>query len=294
MTRLTIALALCFAGISASAANFTPKVIYGEDNRRDLFQITDPRIRTLARASAALMNGEDLKEMGPNSYYLQGKTYREEFNLCPSEPFLEQPSASFCSGVLIADDLFFTAGHCLEDAKSCANMFVVFDYSIPTAGANPRVIPKSNVYGCKSVLYHANAELNDYALLVLEKPVKGRMPVPFRRSGTVALGTPLIMIGHPSGLPQKIDDGAKVLSYDRTGFNADLDAFYNNSGSPVFNARTFELEGLLVEGEDEDYVKHPVNQCEITHRCTGSECIGESSSPMNDVIRRELEKWSER
>lgn len=292
MNQLLILLALGLAGSSAPAAAYTSKVIYGEDNRRDLFQITDPRVRALARASAALMSGDDLKDLGPSSYYIQGKTYGEEFNLCPTEPFLEQPSASFCSGVLIAEDLFFTAGHCLDEATSCKNMFVVFDYSIPTAGANPRIIPKSNVYACKRVLYHANAELNDYALLVLDRPVPGRMPVPYRRAGTIPLGTPLIMIGHPSGLPQKVADGAKVLAYDRTGFNADLDAFYNNSGSPVFNARTFELEGLLIEGEDEDYLKHPVNQCQVNHRCKEGECKGESSSIVNDRIRLELENWS--
>lgn len=290
----TLALILT-APVLVAVAGINPKVIYGDDNRRELHQISDARVRNLARSSGALMKTKDLRELGPTSYYLEGRTYREEYGLCPTEPFLEQPTTGFCSGVLIAEDLFLTAGHCLGDeADSCAGISIVFDYALANASGNPRIMPKTNVFACKRVLLSKNSELEDYALLVLEKSVKGRMPVPYRRAGKIPLATPLLMIGHPSGLPQKIVDGARVLDYDRTGFSADLDAYYSNSGSPVFNARTFELEGLLIEGEDEDWVKHPVNQCKVTHRCAEAECDGESSGAIDDVLRRELEKWSAR
>ena len=66
------------------------------------------------------------------------------------------------------------------------------------------------------------------------------------------VGTPLVMIGHPSGLPQKISDKAKVLAIRPNGFTTDLDAFQGNSGSAVFNASNGELLGILVNG-NEDY-----------------------------------------
>jgi hypothetical protein len=56
----------------------------------------------------------------------------------------------------------------------------------------------------------------------------------------------LHIIGHPKGLPLKIAGNAVVTKQftDRT-FRSSLDNFKGNSGSPVFNSITHEVEGLL-------------------------------------------------
>ena len=60
-------------------------------------------------------------------------------------------------------------------------------------------------------------------------------------------------MGHPSGLPLKYADGARVFETENDYFSTNLDTFGGNSGSPVFNADTLEVEGILVRG-DTDYV----------------------------------------
>jgi S1-C subfamily serine protease len=94
------------------------------------------------------------------------------------------------------------------------------------------------------------------------------------------VGTKLFVIGHPTGLPQKIADGASVkianaVSYiDPIGsiirkanfFTANLDTYAGNSGSPVFNKRTGKVEGILVQGA-EDFRRNPDQFCnESAHR----------------------------
>ncbi len=58
------------------------------------------------------------------------------------------------------------------------------------------------------------------------------------------------MIGYPRGLPEKFSLHRKVANNsDSSYFSADLDCFHGNSGSPVFNSKTLEVEGIFVRGE---------------------------------------------
>ncbi len=74
------------------------------------------------------------------------------------------------------------------------------------------------------------------------------------------------MLGHPWGLPLKIAGGGKVVknehSESRFFFEAMLDTFSGNSGSPVLNEATLEVEGILVVGfgEYEDGVNPLTNE----------------------------------
>src|SRR5690606_9114881 len=78
-------------------------------------------------------------------------------------------------------------------------------------------------------------------------------PLKFRKSGTTGLGAELVIIGHPLGLPLKIADSARVTSVEHNYFRANLDSYGGNSGSPVINIHTQEVEGILVRGE-EDFI----------------------------------------
>src|SRR3712207_7230060 len=59
---------------------------------------------------------------------------------------------------------------------------------------------------------------------------------------------PYTTLFRSSGLPTKIADGARVVRANASFFEADLDTFGGNSGSPVFDARTNTVLGLLVRG----------------------------------------------
>jgi V8-like Glu-specific endopeptidase len=143
----------------------------------------------------------------------------------------------------------------------------LFDYNMPTSGAfNPR-FHKNNYVSCKRIVKRVldPTTHNDYALIELKSAVTNRKPLPFRRSGQINIGEPLVVIGHPSGLPTKIADGAEVKAINETFLTANLDTFGGNDGSPVINVNTGLVEGILVRGA-EDYEIDSENNCKKAAR----------------------------
>jgi hypothetical protein len=56
------------------------------------------------------------------------------------------------------------------------------------------------------------------------------------------------VIGHPAGLPVKVASGKVTRNSDLEVFETSYDALGGNSGSPVFNSVTHEVEGIHVRG----------------------------------------------
>src|SRR5690606_9999619 len=83
---------------------------------------------------------------------IEGIHFGTRYQLCSTEPFREQESASFCSGFLVGPDTVVTAGHCVTDEMDCEATRFVFDYSIRQAGVLPRTVSATDVYGCGSVV----------------------------------------------------------------------------------------------------------------------------------------------
>src|SRR5262249_3665943 len=109
-------------------------------------------------------------------------------------------------------------------------------------------------------------------------------PIALRRSGAIGAGTRLYVIGHPSGLPAKFADGAEVrTASDPAFFTANLDTYGGNSGSPVFNAATHEVEGVLVRATT-DFV--PVGMCLVSAVCPTSGCSGEDCTRVSEFLPR--------
>jgi hypothetical protein len=94
-----------------------------------------------------------------------------------------------------------------------------------------------------------------------------------RTSGKISAAARLFVIGHPCGLPQKYAPGAKVRHNSATPFFvANLDTYGGNSGSPVFNAASYKVEGILVRGEN-DFVTN--GSCYVSLVCPTTGCRGE-------------------
>lgn len=235
--------------------------IVGEDDRKEWFEVADARLRELGRSTAVLIPKKDqLLEKTATGYRLVAgtPTHGEQDKLCPGETFSDQPSPGFCTTFLVAPDILATAGHCME--HGCESAYFVFDFLKKSAGSATTSFTGDQVFECERVL---DIDKNtDWALVKLRRFVPGRAPFRLRASGEPALATPLAVLGYPRGLPLKIAAGAKVEENQNAEdiyFEANLDTFGGNSGSPVVNAVTHEVEGIFDVGfgeldEDADLV----------------------------------------
>lgn len=225
-------------------------VVYGADDRRDLYQVTDTNLLRLTASTVALVKSTTLTAQS-GGFSLAGKNYGDEYGLCANEPFREQNLSAFCSGSLVGPDLILTAGHCVRTVADCGTTSFVFGFAVTAPGVQARDFATNDVYRCAQIVARdERGNGADYALIKLDRPVIGRDPLKIRRQGEVAIGQGLVVIGHPSGLPVKIAGGGSVRSTASPDFIvANLDTYGGNSGSAVFNADTGEIEGILVRGD---------------------------------------------
>jgi V8-like Glu-specific endopeptidase len=248
-------------------------IVYGEDNRIEIYQIDNSRIINLAMATAAFIPAKFLKRDGDLISIVGADTLQEKINryhypakLCSQERFKDQPVASVCTGFLVDRDILITAGHCInDDYFNCSNSYWVFGHAyvknVNGKLSDPLNIPADDIYRCFIVERKFNVDGDDYAILKLDRPVTDRQPLKIRRSGQVDNHNKLYIIGHPSGLPSKYAGNAIIRdNSDPKFFTSNLDGFSGNSGSPVFNKNTHIVEGLLLRG-GHDYTYDEQNQC---------------------------------
>lgn len=260
--------------LNVSAQNKGIDVIYGEDNRKDVFESRDSALVELSKSTAAMIAPANLSTVN-KEVKISSRTLKDR-GICESERFSKQISAANCSGFLVAPNVLVTAGHCIKGPEDCSSWKWVFDYKVDHAEQADVIVPQTSVYSCKRIISRALDSIlkDDYAVIELDRKVTDRRPLAFRKTGKVAKGTSIAVIGHPTGLPTKITDGAKVRSTSLKHFVTNLDTYGGNSGSAVFNTKTGEVEGILVRG-DTDYVYDYQNSCQVSNRCSEDGCRGE-------------------
>jgi hypothetical protein len=238
------------------------RAIYGTDDRKETYQKPLPHAAQLVAGSLAIVEASDLSHSA-KGWLLRTTPFQTKYRLCSSEPFARQPVGCFGSGVLVAPDVVATAGHCVKGAADLEQVRFVFGFAL-TAQDEPRTIfADDDVYDGKALIGRRyTPDRTDWALVRLDRRVVGRVPVPFRKSGKIADDDPVFVVGHPCGLPQKIAAGARVgQNAIDSHFSANLDTYGGNSGSPVFGAKSLQLEGLLVRGQT-DFI--PVGDCYVS------------------------------
>lgn len=259
--------------ISTGFTPITPMVVYGDDNRSDLYEVQSEEVRAVAASTVALISKEHLQNNDSNGYYHRGTTLGKEKKLCSEERFFNQPTLSDCSGFLVGEDLVVTAGHCILSAKSCNSFYFVFDYKMDNAHVGPKFSSYDDVYSCKKIVERKLNDVTDYALIRLNRPVKNRQPLRLQ-TRPAQVGDAVYTIGYPSGLPTKVVNSATVRASYSEYFVANLDAFGGNSGSAVFNEATNEVIGILVRGDD-DFKYDRARSCNVTNHCEDDSCSGE-------------------
>lgn len=265
------------------------RVIYGEDNRLDFYQLEDPAWQDIAQSTVALFDVDDLLwGQKDSTYFIQSEVYGDSFGLCRDEPFYYQPSSAFCSGFLIDSNIVITAGHCLRNQLNCERVRFVFGYSVNNPDISPLNIPENQVYQCAEILSTKNngPSGEDFSIVRLDRPVEDYQPLDLRTDGDIKDNQELTVIGYPRGIPGKLAHGGKVRDNSNPiFFLADLDTFGGNSGSAVFNSETRLVEGVLVRGE-KDFIFDQKDRCRRSYKCKEGECRGEDVVRISEVLNR--------
>jgi hypothetical protein len=264
---------LCLSVVpSVSAGRLESKVVYGDDDRKEIFQLTSPALQNLSQSTAMLVETFRLNDANAEEYRLQGPSFGEEYDLCAAEPFREQPAVGFCSAFLVAPDMVATAGHCLSTQSECDGTSFVFGYGLHHADADMSRVAKSKVYSCKRIVERVETRAGaDYGLIQLDRVVEGVAPLALARE-PVANQDALHVLGHPAGIPLKVGDGIVRSAAPRDFMVTNLDTYGGNSGSAVVRASDLAVVGILVRGET-DFIYR--GGCRVSNQCTNEGCRGE-------------------
>jgi V8-like Glu-specific endopeptidase len=278
---------LCFLNAQAnikSPIKLAPKVIYGNDDRLDVFESSDSLMRELAKSTAAQILNNHLILIG-DSYIAKAATLSEN-GVCSSERFANQITPANCSGFLIAPDVLVTAGHCVTEVSDCENHSWVFDFANTKEESHSFTFSKDQVFHCTNIIAREknNTTMNDYSVLRLDRPVLGRNVLKIRTTGKVADDAVMTVLGHPTGLPLKITAAADMRdNSDPIYFKTNADTYGGNSGSAVVDSRTGIVEGILVRG-DQDYAQAENENCLVSVHRDQDGGRGEDATRITNIL----------
>ncbi len=273
-------LALGFAMASAAQA-WSPMTIYGTDDRMDFYELKKKKHIKNTSGVALMIEGRDMIPDNQNHGDMIGISfeYGPAFNLCPNTRFYSQKFLGYCTAFKVGPKTMATAAHCVpidsEMFGGCSHINFVFDYKVTkkSGGASNR-FAYDNVYSCERVLALDRGHDQDYALIQVDRVIKDRPSLALRPNDSIKVREELYIVGHPSGLPMKLSDNAKVRSTRKSFFKANIDSFRANSGSPVFSAKTHEVVGILTGG-DKDFSYNSDEGCMQQFTCPDNGCSGE-------------------
>lgn len=254
------------------------RVIYGNDDRTDLYLVEDSNIQNDADSVVAIFKKSKITDNGDGTSTIQTEKFAERYKLCQSEKFRDQPSSCDCSGFLVGSDLVVTAGHCV-DPNNPDSIRLLFGYKMNNKTATQTKIDNNEIYSVKEVIGYMldpeepNSRLSDWAIVRLDRSVDNHNIARINRN-IINDNQKIHVIGHPCGIPIKYAGNARVKNNSPDAyFVANTDTYGGNSGSPIFNSDNHEIEGILVRGEPD--FRATQNSCQVSMVCP---VIGENPS----------------
>lgn len=276
LKKTLIATALLLTGFMP----ITPQCVYERDHRLDIYEVRDPAAQRLSDSTLAMIEHKKLLNRD-GKIFIDPYEAKNDLNLCPGERFREQPSVAECSASLISENMVLTAGHCISK-RECGKYAFVFNYKMTSANSIASEFAPDDVFYCKDVIHNRNSGQLDFAIVLLDRPVHGHLPVTLANRNA-EVGDSVFTLGYPSGLPMKYAGPAPVSRQNRHYFTARLDSFTGNSGSPVFSENRQELVGILVRGE-KDYIYDRHSRCYRIFVCKqGGRCGDEEVTNVESI-----------
>lgn len=171
---------------------------------------------------------------------------------CPTQPYQEQPSLAFCSGVLVTSQIVATSAACVERAKRiCGGSFAgpgstvraIFGYAMESEGASLPPIPASDIFVPQRILKQTTGRAQNWMLVELNRPV-GDRAVPLRLDKPRA-GSSVQVIGHPQGLPSKVTTTPLITNDSALSFTVAPGVVGQSPGSPVFSTGSTAVAGIV-------------------------------------------------
>jgi hypothetical protein len=169
----------------------------------------------------------------------------------------------WCTGTLIDDDLFLTAGHCLDSNNTgawrlprerggvllrpseLAREFVVeFRYQTPAQPDLPTSQNSAQVLRLEEYRYGGL----DYAILRLSDHPGLRNGVTPISGSDASPGSPIAILQHPSAAPMKVGAGKTLRVQGSTITYDTIDTLGGSSGAGILDATTGRLVGVHTNG----------------------------------------------
>ena len=221
-------------------------------------------------ATCLIIGQSELQLNEDDSHTLKTEPFNGVMNgpLCREVRFRGEPQSKGSSGVLIDENKVLMTRH---QAANIEGLVVVFGFFKENENTNVWKIPPNNIFRIESVESRGEP---DWAIVKLSGSVS-QAPVVYDRSEGIAEGTDIYYLGYPSGLPLKHAGSAEIKSLSGGLFRANLDAFNQASGSPVFNAVNHQLIGIISGSTQGDFLPAVIDgEVCIEYRQCIDECMG--------------------
>jgi hypothetical protein len=255
LSRLALLLGLtaCEPVPPEATSTATNAVIYGEDDRREVYELDSVELQNrLARSIVALIPKASLDATGS---LRNTPTLAERATFCGAQRFDDQPTAALCTGVLLDWDLILTAGHCTR-ALALDRLVAVFGYHYRAPGElaiSPDAIFELAEIVAERLDPSGSEPRLDYAWIRLSYDVAPPLEPLGVALEPAQAEEPLIVAATSSGLPLKVDQAARVRGAGAPLFDffrTDSDTSHGASGGPALDAEHAVLGILSRGGED--------------------------------------------
>ena len=168
----------------------------------------------------------------------------------------------WCTGTLITHDLFLTAGHCFDENPN--------NWTVPRINGTNTPIPPSEIATIQHVNFNFQDDPNgnpraesqfaieelieyrldglDFAIVRLKGSPGARFGIGKIASRDPSIGEMMAIIGHPAGVPKRIEAGPVTeFQGHRIRYN-DIDTLGGNSGSAIWHSPSGRIVGVHTNG----------------------------------------------